>query len=394
MALRRLPVIDSLVADVPLDGRAVAVENSLQIPLDTATEAAASAPSATGSAQAGAEPRGAAEISRIAAQAGPDGRAPQGAGDPSPLGVLSVHFEGGRCRIACPVCYLGEREGTSSHTLLDSEALLCESLRRLPYRELAVALSEPVEPVLPLLQRLIAVAGASGKPVAITTTLAVAASLAPAVLAGVARLNLSIDPWKERGPAPLPGATPLVEAAEVQSVLRRLPGDGGEPRLGGRRPERVLIVTLSTLRFAEQVRDHLLAELLALPEVDRIALNAVKPPPRWCDRAFWLKTLHAIGPLLREHLDRRLFLDCYVAARLLGIGGCPARPDLSPAPASASALASADLPQDPAGAITRPLAFRACVYQREADFIVHSADELVARLRAFTPPARCPFPIH
>jgi hypothetical protein len=387
MALRRLPVIDSPVADAARSDRAGAVANSLQIPVDTATGAARNPPSATESAaSAGAEP-GARE------------RAAQPAKDAGALGVLSVHFEGGRCRIACPFCYLGEREGSAGHTLLDSEALVCEALRRLPYRELAVALSEPVEPVLPLLARLVAVANRSGRPVAITTTLAVASTLSPAVLAGVARLNLSIDPWKEREPEKERGAaaTPTgVDVAAVQSVLRRLPravsqpvhpGDQEEERGAGRGPERVLIVTLSTQRFAEQVRDHLLADLLALPEVDRIALNAVKPPPRWCDRAFWLKTLHALRPLLREHLDRRLFLDCYVAARLLGIGGCPARPDLSPAPVPVGS----SLEEGAAGA--RPLAFRACVYQREADFLVHHADELVDRLRGFTPPARCPFPI-
>lgn len=374
MALRRLPVIDSSVADATSSDRASAVANSLQIPIDTATGTAQSAPSATESKQS------------AGTGAGPGA---------DPLGVLSVHFEGGRCRIACPFCYLGEREGSAGHTLVDSEALVCEALRRLPYRELAIALSEPIEPVLPLLARLVAVAGESRRPVAITTTLAVAATLSPTVLAGVARLNLSVDPWKERAPAKEPGAAPLaaataaplVDVAAVQDVLRRLPrAAGGDGRV---RPERVLIVTLSTQRFAEQVRDHLLAELLSLPEVDRIALNAVKPPPRWCDRAFWLKTLHAIRPLLREHLDRRLFLDCYVAARLLGIGGCPARPDLSPAPAPG--LDAAPLATGGAGA--RPLAFRACVYQREADFVVHSADELLDRLRGFTPPARCPFPI-
>ncbi|MFO0574958.1 MAG: radical SAM protein [Polyangia bacterium] len=393
MALRRLPVIDSSVADAANAQGARAVANSLQIPVDTATGTAQDASSATESTQ----PAGAGE----GPVADPRGARAQPGADP--LGVLSVHFEGGRCRIACPFCYLGEREGSAGHTLVDSEALVCEALRRLPYRELAIALSEPIEPVLPLLARLVAVAGESGRPVAITTTLAVASTLSQAVLAGVARLNLSIDPWKERaqtkepGAALMAGAAPMVDVAAVQAVLRRLPHAASADGRG--RPERVLIVTLSTQRFAEQVRDHLLAELLSLPEVDRIALNAVKPPPRWCDRAFWLKTLSAIRPLLREHLDRRLFLDCYVAARLLGLGGCPARPDLSPAPELSPELSPGlspgldAAPPSSAGAGARPLSFRACVYQREADFVVHSADELLDRLRGFTPPARCPFPI-
>ena len=29
------------------------------------------------------------------------------------LGVLSIHFDGGRCHVRCPFCYLGEREGTA-----------------------------------------------------------------------------------------------------------------------------------------------------------------------------------------------------------------------------------------------------------------------------------------
>lgn len=362
MALRRLPVIDSPVAAGATAADARAVVNSQQIPVDTPSVIQKDANSATGSSPA---------------QVGQFG-----------LGVLSVHFEGGRCRVACPFCYLGERAGDAGHTLLDSEALVSEALDRLPYRELAIALSEPVDLVLPLLRRLVAVAAGRGKPVAITTTLAVARALPPEALSGVTRLNLSIDPWKGQ----LAAAFGQVEAADVQAALRRLPQG-----LDGTRTERVLIVTLSTPRFAEQVRDRLLAELLALPEVDRVALNALKPPPGWCDRAFWLKTLHTIRPLLREHLDRRLFLDCYVAARLLGIGGCPARPDLSPAPRTVADLDTGldpDLHTDRGAELgRRGVAFRSCVYQREADFVVASADELAARLHRFTPPERCPFPI-
>jgi hypothetical protein len=376
MALRRLPVIDSSVADGEAAARDVAVANSVEIPADSSPATAQGAVPATessiGSSRAaiGSE----AENARAAGASAGDR-----ADKPGLLGVLSVHFEGGRCRVACPFCYLGERAGVSDHTLLDSEGLVREALHRLPYRELAIALSEPIEPVLPLLERLVRTASDRGKLVAITTTLAVAQELPAPVLRGTGRLNLSIDPWKATGDGRVSGRAASgqqVTAAEVQAVLRRIPEVPDRSR-----PERVLIVTLSTQRFAEQVRDGLLAELLALPEVDRVALNALKPPPPWCDRAFWMRTLSSLRPLLREHLDRRLFLDCYVAARLLGIGGCPARPDLSPAPASASASAS--------GAI----AFRGCVYQREPDFVTASADELVARLRGFTPPERCPFPI-
>lgn len=377
MALRRLPVIDFSVAVSDAAARDGAVANSVEIPADSAQATFPDALPATRS------PIGA------AGDPGSENAHAAGVGAGS-LGVLSVHFEGGRCRVACPFCYLGERAGVSDHNLLQSEGLVREALHRLPYRELAIALSEPVEPVLPLLDRLVQTAAERGKLVAITTTLAVAQELPAEVLRSVGRLNLSIDPWKATGDGKAAGraaAGQQVAAAEVQAVLRRIPkeppGPPGPPGPGAQRPERVLIVTLSTQRFAEQVSDGLLAELLALPEVDRVALNALKPPPPWCDRAFWLRTLNGLRPLLREHLDRRLFLDCYVAARLLGIGGCPARPDLSPAPELAPLRAAAP------GAI----AFRGCVYQREPDFVTASADDLVARLRGFTPPERCPFPI-
>lgn len=379
MALRRLPVIDSSVAVSDAAARDGAVANSVEIPADSAQatprEAASATGSSIGSAIGTGVDQGSQNVRATGVGAGPAG------GLAGSLGVLSVHFEGGRCRVACPFCYLGERAGVSDHTLLDSEGIVREALHRLPYRELAIALSEPIAPVLPLLERLVLTASERGKLVAITTTLAVAQELPVAVLRGVGRLNLSIDPWKATGDGRVSGRAATgqqVTAAEVQAVLRRIPEHPDRQR-----PERVLIVTLSTQRFAEQVRDGLLADLLALPEVDRVALNALKPPPPWCDRAFWMRTLSSLRPLLREHLDRRLFLDCYVAARLLGLGGCPARPDLSPAPVSDRA------PAPPPGAI----AFRGCVYQREPDFVTVSADDLVARLRGFTPPERCPFPI-
>jgi hypothetical protein len=62
-----------------------------------------------------------------------------------------------------------------------------------------------------------------------------------------------------------------------------------------------------------------------------------------------------------------------VAARLLGIGDCPARADLAPA----------------AGGV----AFRSCVYQPAPDFVTDDAATLAARLDGFSAPAACPFPI-
>ncbi len=276
----------------------------------------------------------------------------------TPLGVLSIHFEGGQCRVACPFCYLGRREAPpeSGPPGLDMKVVR-EALGLLRYDEVAIALSEPVEAVLPALSEIARIARERGCRVALTTTLAVAASLPRDALCGIDRLSLSIDPWK--GP---------VTAENVAAALSVI---------GARcDAEVVLIVTLSTRRFALKLLSGLLGELLALPAVDRVALNALKPPPPWCDRAFWLRALSRLGPLLREQLDRRLFLDCYVAARILQIGGCPARPDLSPPSAGPG------------------VAFRGCVYQPAPDFIAETGQGLASRLLGFSPPTACPFPIN
>lgn len=327
-----------------------------------------------------------ADSRRHAAQAaGPAEHAPRAT---ARLGVLSLHFEAGRCRVQCPFCYLGKRQGAvggeGSHGerttpyVVDEGllALLADALERLNYRELAITLSEPVEPLTAtgLLPRLLQRARERGLPAAVTTTLAVATTVRPELLAGVTRLNLSIDPFKGPSAGSLQAPVGQVAAADVAQALNRVVEAFPDA-------ERVLIVTLSTQRFAEQLCDGLLADLLAIPTVDRLALNAVKPPPPWCDRAFWLRALHRLRPLLARELDRRLFLDCYVAARILGLGDCPARPDLSPAPSMAAAGSAV------------ALSFRSCVYQPVADYAVGSADELVRRTADFVAPAVCPFPI-
>ncbi|MCS6913097.1 MAG: hypothetical protein RMK29_01755 [Myxococcales bacterium] len=275
------------------------------------------------------------------------------------LGVLSVHLDGGRCRVGCPFCYLGRRTGRATGGL--DVDLLDQMLATLPYREIALALSEPVEPVLPVLERIARTAAARGRLLAVTTTPQVVAALPPGSLTGVGRLSLSLDPWKGPEKGLLDGAWAARAAATARAAYSG---------------EIVLIVTLSTRQFAQQLLDGLLGELLALAEVDRVALNAVKPPPPWCNRRFWLFALSRIAPLLRQHLDRRLFLDCYVAARLLGLGSCPARPDLSPAPDGVAGVA-----------------FRGCVYQPAPDYVTASASDLCERLKTFCPPAVCPFPI-
>jgi hypothetical protein len=113
----------------------------------------------------------------------------------------------------------------------------------------------------------------------------------------------------------------------------------------------------------------LLERLVDDPVLDGVALSALKPPPPFCDRAFWLEALGRLSPLLDRALDRRLFLDCYVAARLLRIGGCPARPDLTPT--------------------TNGLEFRSCVYSTAPDATVARVGDLA--LDDFVAPAACPF---
>jgi hypothetical protein len=259
--------------------------------------------------------------------------------------VLSVHLDGKVCRVGCEFCYLGQRR-EAGEPQIGWHSLLEQALARLDYREVAVAVSEPAEEARPILQR---IRGAVPR-LSITTTLQIARSSGD-LLDDADRVNLSVDPRKGR-----------VSLGAIARVARRVRG------------EVVLIVSLVTPEFAAQVVDGgLLHALLELPDVDKVALNALKPPPPWCGRAFWMGALGRMRPLLDEHLDKKLFLDCWVAARLLGLGGCPARADLTPA----------------AGG----LAFRGCVYQPTPDFIVAGAGELAEKLAGFTPPAVCPFPI-
>lgn len=330
------------------------------------------------------------------------GSADAGQGGPTALdfrlGTLSIHFEAGRCRVACPFCYLGQRTGAHEGLVAAQfDADLAQAIETLPYRELAMTLSEPIEPLLEgpsglgspgkdapqsLFGRLLSIAQARGRTTAVTTTLAVAAQLTPDRLPAPSRFNLSIDPWKGPAQRPQQGPSSPLDLPEIARVVALV-----KQRFAS---ECVLILSLSTLRFVEELCDGLLASLLALPTVDRIALNALKPPPSWCDSKLWLRLLAAIRPLLAKELDRRLFLDCYVAARILGLGPCPGRPDLSPAFG-----APPDTALIPLGR-ARPdsLAFRACIYQPAPDFHVASSADLAQRLASYVVPATCPFPIH
>jgi hypothetical protein len=268
----------------------------------------------------------------------------------TPLGVLSVHLEGDRCRVGCDFCYLGARSDTGpARADLD---VLETMVERLDFAELAVAVSNG-RADLAAASRLGAVAKRRGRPLAVTTTLAEAAAV-PELLDHAARANLSVDPHK--------GA---ISPARIDALAAALKSRNAALDV-------VLVVSLTDERFAERlIAGGLLAELVDLPAVDKVALNALKPPPPWCDRAFFMRALAALRPLLARALDKRLFLDCWVAARLLHLGGCPARPDLSPA--------------------TGGVAFRACVYQPSPDLVVRDADALTAHLRGFTAPEVCPF---
>lgn len=265
------------------------------------------------------------------------------------VGTLSIHLDGGPCRMGCRFCYLGARTEPAGRLRLP---LVEEALARLAYDELAVAVSEPLDEAAPRLRALVAAARA---PVTVTTTPQLARR-APELFAGVARVNLSVDSHKG-----------VVAPAALEALAAAL--RAAHPAL-----EVVLLATLDTPPFAARLVDGgLLAALVDLPSVDKVALNALKPPPDWCDRAFWMRALATLAPLLDRALERRLFLDCWVAARLVGLGGCPARADLAPA----------------AGG----LAFRSCVYQAAPDFVAADAGTLAARLDGFGAPAACPFPI-
>ena len=248
---------------------------------------------------------------------------------PASLGVLSVHLDGERCRVGCEFCYLGARtDGGAS--AMDLE-LLVRAVDALSWDELAVAVSEPAEAAAPALARLFALAHRRERPLAITTTCQIAAAH-PELLDGAARVNLSVDPRK--GP---------VDPARLDALARRL-----HTRAPGL--DVVLIVSLTTPEFAARLIDGgLLAELVELRAVDKVALNALKPPPPWCDRAFWLAALRraraAFSPRARPP----------PVPRLLRRGAHP-RPGRLPGARRSLAGAGG-------------LAFRACVYQPAAEWI-------------------------
>ncbi len=289
----------------------------------------------------------------------------------SPGFGLGFHLDGQICRVGCSFCYLGARAANGAGERVLDEAVLAGIVSRLvshhgatPFRELAVAVSEPARRWRPGLRALAGAAAAAGVPLTVTTTPAVVAD-DPWVLDGAFRVSLSLDPEKTKGEAPVVAGLGKAAAGIDLAVLERALAETGP-----RGTEVVALVSLASPEVAAALAEGLLAELLEHPGVAAVALNGLKPPPPWCDRAFWLRFCKAIAPLLERHLHRRLHLDCYVGARILGLGGCPAKPDVSPG-----------------------REFRACVYQAAPDFVFGDADELARRVAGYVPPDVCPFTI-
>lgn len=273
----------------------------------------------------------------------------RGGPDAASLGTLGFHVDGRPCRVGCAFCYLGARP-EAAESAIDPD-LVAAAAGRLPVRDLAISVSEPAALWRPHVEALAEVARARGLLLAATTTVDVART-APWLSEACGRLTLSVDPAKGKA-----AVTPAAVAATLAAVAR--------PGL-----EVVLLVTLATPAFCKRLTEGLLAEFLAIDAACAVALNGIKPPPPWCDRAFWRRLLAAIAPLLDVHLGTRLHLDCYVSARILGLSDCPKKPDIA------------------AGR-----EFRACVYQREPDFVFDDPADLAARVATYRAPARCPFPI-
>jgi hypothetical protein len=268
---------------------------------------------------------------------------------PGALGTLGFHVDGTPCRVGCAYCYLGARPRARDRSL--SPELAAEVAAALPARDLAVSVSEPAPRWRPHVEALAEVAAERDLVLAVTTTVDVARAN-PWVGELADRVSLSVDPAKGEA---------SIDARAIAQVAIEVAAAGAEV---------VAIASLVSPEFSERLAGGLLAELLSIDALATVALNGLKPPPPWCDAAHWRRFCSVTAPLLDRHLGRRLALDCYVAARIFGLGDCPAKPDVA------------------AGR-----EFRSCVYQREPDFVFDSAAELGERLRGWTAPARCPFPI-
>lgn len=268
------------------------------------------------------------------------------------LGTLGFHLDGRPCRVGCDFCYLGLRplvRAGAREASLDP-ALLAEIVAQAPARDVAVAISEPAARWRAGLEAVAGAARARGLALAVTTTPEVVEK-DPWVADAATRLTLSVDPAKGE----LPSAGRI---SEIASHVARVD------------LEVVALPSLVSPEYCDVLASGLVAGLLDAPHIDIVALNGLKPPPPWCDTRFWMSFLARLGPLLDRHLGKRLHLDCYVGARILGLGACPAKPDVA------------------AGR-----EFRACVYQAQPDFTFTDATDLATRVADYTPPAVCPFPI-
>lgn len=278
--------------------------------------------------------------------------------------TMGFHLDGTICRVGCSFCYLAGREPNAAGERTLDEAVLSEIVETLPAGAIAVAVSEPARRWRSGLSALAEAAGRKGVHLSITTTPDVVAA-DPWVLDGASRVSLSLDPEKRRADAPISIRPRRDGGIDFATLDRALAECARREKL-----EVVALVSLVSPDLASTLAGGLLGEILDWPGIHAVALNGLKPPPPWCDRAFWLRFSTAIRPLLEKHLHRRLHLDCYVGARILGLGGCPAKPDVSPG-----------------------REFRACVYQGAPDFVFSTAADLARRTAGYTPPAVCPFPI-
>jgi len=277
----------------------------------------------------------------------------------STLGTLGFHLDGRPCRVGCPFCYLGARQdGLAGAERELDPALAAAIVAGAPARDVAVAISEPASRWRPGLEAIVAAARARGLGLAVTTTAEVVAA-DPWVVDGATRLTLSVDPAK-RGPT-----FPLGRDGVDLAALARTASSVARPGL-----EVIALVSMVSPAFCDALAGGLLAGILAIPAVDAVGLNGLKPPPPWCDRRFQIAFLDRLRPLLDVHLGRRLHLDCYVAARILGLSDCPAKPD-----------------------VTAGREFRACVYQARPDFVFADAADFAARTADYRAPAECPFAI-
>ncbi len=117
------------------------------------------------------------------------------------MSTLGFHLDGSVCRVGCSFCYLGMRGGNAAGERSLDPALLGDIVASLassgPFRDIAVAVSEPARRWRDDLRALADAARAHGVALAVTTTPEVVAA-DPWVVDGASRVSLSLDPEKHR----------------------------------------------------------------------------------------------------------------------------------------------------------------------------------------------------